>query len=142
MTPEVIAAVITGLLGLGVGILAWRTEPPPAARKPLPPAVMEELRQSPRWWDEQFHKALATVEEPAAGGRITGYVEYTTIGGVGSLVEPIKSPKAYRSCVCATCEATIRQEAEDAGLASGERPMVRPVLSVGGYYRDFAHRRP
>lgn len=100
------------MIPLGCGmiagtILAFARAAPnsvePATTAPLSPLVRAELEQTPRWWDDQFHRLLvACGAEYREFGEVE-YIEQRSLAGP-DYVQTIPAPRAYLGCTCQHCK--------------------------------------
>lgn len=86
-----------------IGWLAGPERPEPPRK--LSPELREELDQTPRWWDKQFHKLLVETNQHYLEYGEVVYVEDFTFAR-GSVVHTLPRPRAYTGCTCSDCAST------------------------------------
>lgn len=73
------------------------------AAKAIPREIQEEIDQTPGWWDKQYHKLIARLEQKIEHGEVE-YVVDQTLASVGAYYTRIEPPYEYPSCPCGNCK--------------------------------------
>lgn len=75
------------------------------ARMQIPQDIRDEIDQTLGWWDREYHRLLAKVDEP-----IVHEVEYeqTTFLGGGSVLTPTRVRQEFMGCPCDECKYARR----------------------------------